>query len=387
MIIMKSMLAAAVSVAASLMPCSAGAATFTTLYSFAGGDDGGSSTGSLTYLNGMLYGTTADGGYIGFQSTYGTIFKLDPTTGIEAVLHEFANGTDSAYPQSNLLYHDGVFYGTSSGDFEGGYAGAMFSVDPSNGAFSVLHDFGSTTQDARYPYAGTVFADKKLYGASTIGGLGGTGSGTVYSFDLVTGVESVVYSFNGKPDGANPFGNLLYKSGIFYGTTAGGGTANNGTVFSFDPKSGTETIMHSFAGGADGGRPVGGLIDVGGVLYGTTQVGGASGFGTIFQIDIKTGTESVLHSFAGGTDGEYPWCTLLYRGGVLYGTTTQGGVGKAGTIFRFDVKSGTERVLYGFGGGDGGYPYAGLIYEDGALYGTTSGGGTYGYGTVFKLVP
>jgi uncharacterized repeat protein (TIGR03803 family) len=389
MAITRAIAGVAIAIAAILAPRATSAATLTTIYSFAGGNDGGEPTGSLTYLDGMLYGTSSTGGYLGFAQTYGTVFKLDPVTGTETVLHAFTNGTDSAFPQSNLLYHAGFLYGTSSGDVDEGYPGALFKVDPATGAFSVLWDFGNRLPDAELPYAGVILSGGKLYGVSTSGGPGGLGGpGTIFTFDLVHDIESVAYSFTGEPDGSTPFGNLITESDAFYGTTEAGGTANLGTVFKFDPKSGTETILHSFGVGTDGAGPFGGLIDVGGILYGTTQSGGASNLGTLFQIDPMTGTETVLYSFSGATDGEYPLSTLLHRGGNLYGTTIRGGSGTWGTVFEFNVKKGKLKVLYGFSDGvDGGSPYSGLIYEGGAFYGTTAYGGASGHGTVFKLLP
>ena len=94
--------------------------------------------------------------------------------------------------------------------------------------------------------------------------------------------ESVVYAFQGSPDGARPQGGLIAIGGVLYGTTSQGGNENNGTVFSVTPK-GAETVLHVFAGGNDGATPNGGLLSVGGVLYGTTAGGGAHGYGTVFK--------------------------------------------------------------------------------------------------------
>jgi uncharacterized repeat protein (TIGR03803 family) len=112
-----------------------------------------------------------------------------------------------------------------------------------------------------------------------------------------------------------------------YGTTSyGGGTDFTigygcGTVFSFDPATGAEPVLHAFAGGTDRELPFSGLIDVKGTLYGTTDEGGASGFGTAFALDPATGAETVLHAFTGGADEEYPLAGLIDVKGTLYGTT------------------------------------------------------------------
>ncbi len=162
-------------------------------------------------------------------------------------------------------------------------------------------------------------------------------------------------------------------------------------------------MLHSFAGGGDGAFPYAGLIsDASGALYGTTAYGsGAPGYGTVFKLTPSATpggawTESVLHSFAGGGDGAYPFAGLISdASGALYGTTLYGsgapGYGY-GTVFKLTPPATaggawTESVLHSFaGGGDGAYPYAGLISDaSGALYGTASQGGGAGWGTVFEL--
>lgn len=153
----------------------------------------------------------------------------------------------------------------------------------------------------------------------------------------------------------------------------------------------TYSVLYSFAGGIDGRNPVAGLVrDATGNLYGTTNVGGAHGYGTIFKID-STGKETVLYSFTDMKgDGAYPCAGLLLDAkGKLYGTTLNGGAYGYGTVFVIDA-AGVLSVLYSFNGaaGDGGFPYAGVVRDaKGNLYGTTLQGGAYDYGTVFKLDP
>jgi uncharacterized repeat protein (TIGR03803 family) len=171
-----------------------------------------------------------------------------------------------------------------------------------------------------------------------------------------------------------------------YGTTEFGGTYDNGTVFSVNPNTGAETVLHSFGSGADGEYPIASLIDVKGTLYGTTEEGGTYGGGTVFSLSLTTGTETVLHSFGGGTDGNTPVASLINVKGTLYSTTAGGGTYGDGTVFSVNPKTGAETVLHSFGSGtDGEYPEASLIDVKGALYGTTEEGGTYGSGTVFAL--
>ncbi len=195
--------------------------------------------------------------------------------------------------------------------------------------------------------------------------------------------------FFGLPDGTDPEASLIEVKGLLYGTTTFGGSYNSGTVFAIGTGGGLEDVLHSFGNGSDGEFPYAGLIDVNGTLYGTTSFGGtyggSMGEGTVFSISTG-GTEQVLHSFGNGHDGLNPLASLTAVSGTLYGTTSFGGTyGDSGTVFSITT-GGTEQVLHNFGNGsDGGVPYAGLIDVNGTLYGTTSAGGTYGFGTVFSI--
>jgi uncharacterized repeat protein (TIGR03803 family) len=207
----------------------------------------------------------------------------------------------------------------------------------------------------------------------------------------------LVYSFNGgATDGARPLAGLIDVKGTLYGTTEEGGPVNSalecyggcGTVFSLT-LGGTETVLYEFATGSnahhDGQYPVAGLVDVGGVLYGTTGGGGTSNRGTVFSI-ATSGPEQVLHSFGGEPDGSYPYAPLIDVKGMLYGTTINGGTRSSigGTVFSITT-AGTENIVHSFRGPDGQSPNAGVIDVDRTLYGTTYFGGSHKHGTVFAV--
>ena len=207
--------------------------------------------------------------------------------------------------------------------------------------------------------------------------------------------ETVLHSFANSPDGANPryVAPILDSKGNLYGTTEFGGAHGFGTVFKVTP-SGTKTILHSFnVNGRDGAYPVASLvISKTGNLYGTTVEGGVYNIdGAVFELThtTKGWTEKILHSFGASGDGSQPYCTLtLDTAGNLYGTTNVGGAHSRGTVFKLTA-SGTETVLWSFGNGtDGANPLAGVVQDTtGNLYGTTEYGGAYNQGTVFKLTP
>jgi uncharacterized repeat protein (TIGR03803 family) len=315
-----------------------------------------------------------------------------------AVLYSFSGGSgDGAAPIASLLNVHGTLYGTTY--YGGANAdGTVFSITPS-GTETVLHSFNGS--DGRFPQADLINIHGTLYGTTELGGT--NDAGTVFSI-TPSGAETVLYSFAGG-DGAWPSAGLLDVNGTLYGTTSQGGASKDcpsigcGTVFSIT-MSGTETVLHSFAGRKDGAYPYARLINVNGTLYGTTISGGAFckasyGCGTVFAIK-PSGKETVLHSFGGAGDGESPYAALLDVNGTLYGTTGFGGRatacfgGGCGTVFAI-TPSGKETVLHNFGGGsgDGAIPYAGLINDKGTLYGTTENGGVrcqaLGCGTVFSI--
>ncbi len=203
-----------------------------------------------------------------------------------------------------------------------------------------------------------------------------------------------MYSFTGGDDGANPVGVVIAdKTGNLYGTTAFGGAYANGVVFKLAPD-GTETVLYSFTGSSDGALPFAGVImDQSGNLYGTTLEGGDYGAGNIFEV-TPNGSETTLYSFTCQSDGCLPNAGLTEdKSGNFYGTTWYGGANFDGNVYKL-APDGTLTTLYSFAGGNDGFePYAGVIFDKaGNLYGATAyGGGTgclgSGCGTVFKLTP
>jgi uncharacterized repeat protein (TIGR03803 family) len=347
------LLAAAALVPTLIAPQTAHSQTFSVLYTFQGGpNDGASPAGKLILdASGNLYGLTEYGG--ARTLGWGTIFKIDATTGKETVLYSFTGGAD------------------------GGYA------------------YGGLVQDA----AGN------LYGTTSEGGngsCGGDGCGVVFEF-TTAGKETVLYQFTGGSDGGSPNGDLVRdKAGNLYGTAYWGPYGYGGVAFKVNKK-GNETVLHQFTGFPDGEFPVGGLIrDKKGNLFGTTSEGGGGaclfeGCGTVFQLS-KTGKETILYRFLASPDGAFPYAGLLQgTSGDFYGTTYNGGdpscndLGPGcGTIFKVDV-SGREKILYRFRGKKKEeLPVGGLIADAaGNLYGTTAGDLEFGhatsFGTVFKL--
>lgn len=333
-----------------LSPDGNGSYSETILHDFGlpGSGDGSSPYGSLLRdPAGNLYGTTQGGG----KNNTGTIYMLSPKSGggwREKILYNFsASGvTDGASPAAGLIFgKNRTLYGTTT--YGGTYGlGTVFQISETNGVISqkVIHNFGAAG-DGEYPYDPVVMGpDGNLYGTTS---LGNPGAGAVYKLALENGTwkETVLYMFTGKNgDGSGMYyvGLIGDNAGNIYGTTSFGGANGNGTVwelvYSSKTKTYTEKILYSFsAAGSDGQYPYGGLtMDGSGKLFGTTEDGGDINQGVLFEL-TKSGsawTESVVHSFDGGSDGEEPSANLMLgSNGQFYGLARYGGTSNLGVVY------------------------------------------------------
>lgn len=284
----------------------------------------------------------------------------------------------------------------SSGNLYGATGGTAFELSPS-GVETTLHVFGLSNSDGSDPQGG-VLRDPagNLYGTTFAGGIAdcsGFGCGTVFKL-APNHRETQLYRFTGDPDGQGPIGNLVSDAtGNLYGNTNLGGFSEGGIVFEVS-RTGAETILHTFTGGTDGAEPFAGLVrDPAGNLYGTTYSGGTFGSGTVFEL-TPAGIETILHNFdLTTTDGANPFAGLVRdSAGNLYGTTNGGGTFSSGTIFKLDP-TGAETILFNFNGGSQGAFPVGLARDaKGDLFGVTFNGGrstacTGGCGVVFELSP
>jgi uncharacterized repeat protein (TIGR03803 family) len=188
--------------------------------------------------------------------------------------------------------------------------------------------------------------------------------------------------------GYQPWGGLVVDGGNPVGTASQGGASGFGTLF--EVKAGNPTPITAFAsfdGSGNGANPRAGLVqDISGNLFGTAYQGGPSDQGTVFEAHRGNPTITMLASFD-GTHGANP------KGGVivdasdnLFGTTSQGGDADDGIVFEVMHGSGTVTMLATFTGDNGAHPGAGVIMDaNGNLFGTTDGGGDFSAGTVWEL--
>ncbi len=324
-----------------------------------------------------------------------------------SVIHNFTGGADGEFPYAGVtIGPSGVMYGTASGGGTGN-VGTVFKLSQVNSSwvFSPLYEF-TRGSDGRTPYGGVVVGPNgALYGATDEGGE--NSYGTVFELRppasfcrsvLCYWNETVLYNFTGTPDGEYPlYENLAFdQAGDIYGTTSEGGMYGYGTTFELTPTGGgyTESILHNFGSGTDGEYPYAGVVlDTAGNGYGTTAEGGTGtecelGCGTAYQLMPSNGgwLENVLVNFD-ITNGQYPDGNLIVDGsGNLYGTTVDGtSIGGRGVVYKLAPSDGgfTYSVLYSF---NACYPDGGVAMDAaGNFFGVCSAGGAFNEGWIFEL--
>jgi uncharacterized repeat protein (TIGR03803 family) len=373
------------------------------LHAFGNGKDGAALWGSLLLdREGNVYGTT----YAGGAKQGGTVFELTPQARgnwKETILHSFDGNQGPSGPICGLLFDSaGNLYGATTSGVPYTYGSVYKMSLTANGwKLSVIHGFERNDQ-ADGPH-GNVVMDQE----GNLYGVGGN------AFQLSPGPqgwkESLLHTFDCQHgDGCGALaGPILDPAGNLYGTTEHGGSSKNcgggcGIAYRLTPLSGgtwKETILHSFGAPGDGAFPgVGALtLDQAGNVYGTTDVGGPAGDGTVFRLTEQPNghwKETILHSFPQGRDGDHVSAGVVFdRAGNLYGTTISGGgLCGCGVVYKLAPQANGKwkyTVLHRFtGGNDGDQPDANLIVDDkGNLYGTTPIGGRYGSGVVFEVTP
>jgi uncharacterized repeat protein (TIGR03803 family) len=316
-----------------VLPFSAFGASFTTIYSFTGGPDGGEPLARLVPdRSGNLYSVTKQGGDFSCLDSFqgcGTVFKLD-RRGKLTTLHVFTGGAQGGDPTSGISVIRGALYGGSLGN-AAGFTGVVWTIKTDGTGYTVLHGF--TAAD-----------------------------GSVVQGQLQSALN-----------------------GGEFGITREGGAYNNGTLFYIGPLGQFEDV-HDF-GGASGGDPSELIEDASGNLFGSTNYGGdgTRGTGVVFEYAQRTRAFSVLYTFQNGADGGRPKLGPVGPNGTLYGVSTTGGSKGHGALFSLTPSDGvyTFQVLT---------PIESIYHGDtatnppalsvtGALVGSTSFGGTYEYQT------
>jgi len=351
--------------------------------------------------SGNFYGTTTEGGSNHPEACpfgCGVVYELSPNgqgAWNETVLYNFCSVNspifcaDGYQPIGPVIYIAGNLYGTAS--FGGlNLGGVVFELSPSGAGWTetVLYSFCSQMNcaDGSYPTSGLIVDQAgNFYGtAGPVYELSPNGNGAwteqvIYSVQA-SGSVGLVTDTSGNLYGAD------YSQHIFELSPNGNGGWGATDIFTFT--------------GAKGINPTGALVlDSAGNVYGTTEYGGNSGNGTVWELSLskKGWKEKVLHTFGGGNGFHPVGGVVLDAAGNLYGTTVGGGRGDGGTglgvVYELVAPVGKgadkEKVLWNFNGPDGAYPASSLFQDNaGNLYGTASGGTQpAGLGVVFEVTP
>ena len=364
-------------------------AQYTDLVNFTG-DNGAGPVGSLTFSGGLFYGLTQFGGI--YDS--GVIFSYDP---VGYVYTDLVSFTSIGWPLGSLTLSGGVFYGMTS---EGGANsnGVIFSYDPIGNVYTDLINFTGTggSNPGRSPQGSLTLSGGVFYGITEGGGA--TGYGVIFSYNPVGNVYTSLVNFTGT-SGSNPggfsSGSLTLSGGVFYGMTSEGGAKDSGVIFSYDPVGNVYTDLINFTGtgGSNPGAwPFGSLTFSGGILYGMTAYGGVNDSGVIFSYDPVGNVYTDLVNFtgtSGSNPGGLPAGSLTLSGGTLYGMTSKGGANDNGVIFSYDPVGNLYTDLVNFtgtgGSNPGAWPFGSLALSGGIFYGMTEIGGATDNGVIFSF--
>jgi uncharacterized repeat protein (TIGR03803 family) len=366
-------------------------AQLTILHSFGDGtvsnDGANPTTGLIQAPDGNFYGgTTEQVTPTGLAKT-GTIYRMTPA-GVVTILNAFGSKSHKS-ASANFLFYKGKLVEpvvvqqrkTPPAEWPGSVVATKLT-----GKMTTWHTLA--VSDGTSPDGSLILgSDGYLYGTSFGGGT--SSDGTIYKINPTSPFAfTVVYNFSSSSAGIHPeAGLLLAQDGNYYGTTATGPNGG-GAIFQMTP-AGQVTFVYQFPGTTDFcNSPL--IQDKSGNFYGSTFDGGAHGAGYAFKMS-STLQVTVLHQFD-ANDGGDPNTLVLGPNGNLYGTTYAGGSAARGNIFELSTDGASYTVLHTFDDGsvpnDGYYPRAGLtLGSDNNLYGTTSSGGSAGYGTIFRITP
>jgi uncharacterized repeat protein (TIGR03803 family) len=359
-------------------------AQFTNLHNFSAVGSGGYS--SLTFANGLLYGTTNSGGV----NNAGCVYSINTDGTGFTILHSFA-GTEGRYACGSLLYNNGVLYGmTSQGDGITTNGGTIYKLNIDGSGYSILHSFtNNNPTDGNNPQGSLVISGNVLYGMTRKGGavyadiLGG--EGTIFKINTDGSNFALLHSFDLGEE--NPYGSLVLDGNFLYGMTSTYGSNNNaGKIFKINKDGTGYAILHAF-NYTNGSKPNGTLVLGGNTLYGMTALGGATGKGNVFKINTDgTGFQNLFSGLNGSTNYTWSYGSLVLIGNVLYGKSNVNlySINTDGTGYQWYNwgQYGTAPESYDI------QENGTLTYDGSALYGVNNRyGGTLDRGVIYKFTP
>jgi uncharacterized repeat protein (TIGR03803 family) len=307
--------------------------------------EGAYPAGNVVLNNGKLYGATNGGSF-----NLGTLFQYDLSGAIYNKIIDFVGSNGATV--GNLIKHpDGKIYILTKG---GNAGGTILRYDPATGNSSTLYTFDNSN-DGQSPQNMMLASNNKLYGVTIAGGQ--TSNGVIFEFDPSTNTYTKKVDVNSSATGAGPSRLTEGPDGKLYCTMAYGGTAFVGVIFSFDLATGTDTHVSSFDL-TTGSAPRGNIAFSGGKLYGLAQSGGANNKGTIYEMDLATGTITKkldLNSYV------YDQGFVTGPNGKLLGFFADGGAAKKGSLFEYDPLANSLNNVLEFNGTNGANPAGDLL--------------------------
>jgi uncharacterized repeat protein (TIGR03803 family) len=349
-------------------------ASFTTLYTFTTTNaDYGEIPVQLASVGGILYGITNEGGAF----NVGALFEYNIKRNSISAPVQFGLGNTGGNPVALNAFGNTLFAST--------LYGTVYEFDAATQTGQTIYQFPGQDTGA---FAGQLqFVNGTLYGTALVSGQ----DANLFGIDVSTGTETTLYAMTGWTGGGAPNGQLVYQNGVLYGAVAVWKNYQVGGIFSYDLGTGAEKVIYHFStNGKHGAQPIG-ITYCNGLLYGVNSAGGSGQEGNVFSYDLATGAEKTLYSFTGSAGGTGLFSTPVCAGTKLYGTAAGGGTNNYGVVYAIDTRTGKETVLHNFVGADGAYPNS-LISKDGVLYGTTEdgpngNGGLALTGTIFQVSP
>ncbi|MEQ9169483.1 MAG: T9SS type A sorting domain-containing protein [Marinoscillum sp.] len=348
----------------------------------------------LEYSNGKLLGISQDGGANG----YGAIFEYDLVTSTLSIKVDLT--LPSSARESFISGNDGNIYGFATG---GGTSksGSIYQYNPTTLEVTELYSFNAL-EVGYYPEDLIRASTGKLYGVNKGGGV--YGAGTLFEMDPNNYEVTPLVQFKAKPGGGsgrvassinandinNPHALVEASNGKLYGRTNGGGDDGRGAIFEYDPIELSLEVKAHFTEmtGNNGSGTRGGLIEVGGKLYGANRRAGPSGGGTIFEYDILSSSFSAIADLGAIGISEPNSNLVLSANGKLYGVSNAGGTNSKGTIYEYDIVNEMATVKINFDDVSGVAAYGGLVVAaDDRLLGMTYAGGANGKGEIYEYVP
>ncbi len=295
-------------------------------------------------------------------------------------------GTNGSKPTGDLIIANNVLYGMTVKGGAGPDSGCIFSIHTDGTGYVDLYDFRGST--GGLPQGSLTRSGKTLFGMTQYGGAH-SNSGSIFSIDTNGHNYRDLIDFNGAnaPMGADAWGSLtLSPSGdTLYGMTSRGGSAVEGNIFRVDTSGSGFTNLYLFSL-ATGDIPDENLVLSGGLLFGTTYqggMGGSGGLGVIFSVHTDGTDYKVLHYFS-GVDGANPG-SLMLSGDKLFGMNFIGGTNGEGNIFTIDTTGANFKDLYDLYSTSGDYPNGSLILLNKTLYGMMVQGGANTVGDIFSV--